>query len=500
MEAHWGMNGRVRAGAAVLMIAGCLAAATCYAPAAQPDTSAPSSSAARPQANSAPATPAAVTPASVTPAAATPAAATPAVAAPGAAAAAEPAVATDARLAGDEERTRLIVDLSRRITLGAFTLANPYRVVVDLPDVVFALPAEAGREGRGLISAYRFGLFAPGKARLVIDVSGPVTIDKAFVIDPVDGQPARLVVDLTKTDRESFMKSVAAPVRRAEDPPGLRAGIAAAEGDARPVIVIDPGHGGIDSGAVNTAAGINEKTVVLEIARTLRDKLDATGHYRTVMTREDDTFVPLGDRVRVARELQAKLFISLHADSLQRRGNDDVRGATVYTLSDKASDAEAQRLADDENRADLIAGLDLSEEPSDVAGILLDLAQRETKNFSAQFARTLGGAVAGAARMHKSPLKSAGFKVLKAPDVPSVLFELGYLSNKRDVDLMTSPEWRANVTAAMVTAIDAYFATQVAKPAATSISVGAASAGTDGAGANGIQGSGVQAQPAAIRP
>jgi N-acetylmuramoyl-L-alanine amidase len=201
--------------------------------------------------------------------------------------------------------------------------------------------------------------------------------------------------------------------------------------------------------------------------------------------------------------LQAKLFISLHADSLSRRGNDDVRGATVYTLSDKASDAEAQRLADDENRADLIAGLDLSEEPSDVAGILLDLAQRETKNFSAQFARTLGGAVAGAARMHKSPLKSAGFKVLKAPDVPSVLFELGYLSSKRDVDLMTSPEWRSNVTDAMVTAIDAYFSAQVAKPSATSISVGSAAAGAngvDGVTTNGMQGSGIQAQPAAIRP
>jgi N-acetylmuramoyl-L-alanine amidase len=471
------MKGRMQAGAAALAIAVIFAATMTYALPAQPDT---------------PAAPPPATPA-------TPVAASPAVEA---AAPSDPAVATDARLAGDEERTRLIVDLSRRITLGAFTLANPYRVVVDLPDVIFALPNEAGREGRGLVSAYRFGLFAPGKARLVMDVGAPVKIDKAFVLDPVDGQPARLVVDLVKTDRESFMKSVAAPVRRAEDPPGLRASLAA-NGDTRPVIVLDPGHGGIDSGAVNGAAGINEKTVVLDIARALRDKLEATGRYRTVMTREGDSFVPLGDRVRIARELQAKLFISLHADSLSRRGNDDVRGATVYTLSDKASDAEAQRLADDENRADLIAGLDLSEEPSDVAGILLDLAQRETKNFSAQFARTLGGAVAGAARMHKSPLKSAGFKVLKAPDVPSVLFELGYLSSKRDVDLMTSPEWRSNVTDAMVTAIDAYFSAQVAKPSATSISVGSAAAGangTDGVTTNGMQGSGIQAQPAAIRP
>lgn len=467
------MSGRMRTGAAMLAIAGFLAVATGSASAAQPDTpaAAPSASAAAPSSTEA-------------------------------AAPAEPAVATDARLVGDEERTRLVLDLSHRITLGAFTLADPYRVVVDLPDVIFTLPAEAGREGRGLVSAYRFGLFAPGKARLVIDVSAPVKIDKAFVLDPVDGQPARLVVDLVKTDRESFMKSVAAPVRRAEEPPGLRPGLAT-NGDNRPVIVLDPGHGGIDSGAVNTAAGISEKTVVLDIARALRDKLEATGRYRIVLTRDDDTFVPLGDRVRIAREQQAKLFISLHADSLSRRGNDDVRGATVYTLSDKASDAEAQRLADDENKADMIAGLDLSEEPNDVAGILLDLAQRETKNFSAQFARTLGGAVAGAARMHKSPLKSAGFKVLKAPDVPSVLFELGYLSSKRDLELMTSPEWRANVTDAMVAAIDAYFATQVAKPAAAPISVGAVAADpatADGAAAAGVRGGSVQAQPAAIRP
>ncbi|WP_246519964.1 N-acetylmuramoyl-L-alanine amidase [Ancylobacter lacus] len=368
---------------------------------------------------------------------------------------ASPAVATDARLAGDGERTRLVMDLSRPVALGAFTLADPYRVVVDIPDVAFALPASAGREGRGLVSAYRFGLFAPGKARLVIDLTGPVKIDKAFVIDPIDGQPARLVVDLVKTDRVSFMKSVAAPVQRAQAVPALAPPTVGPD-DGRPVIVLDPGHGGVDSGAVNATASINEKDVVLQIARTLRTKLMATGRYRIVMTRESDTFVPLGDRVKIARDHQAQLFISLHADSLAARTG-EVRGATVYTLSDRASDAEAQRLADDENRADMIAGLDLSEEPTDVAGILLDLAQRETKNFSAQFARTLVSGVDGVARMHKSPIKSAGFKVLKAPDVPSVLFELGYLSSTKDLELMTSDAWQSKVTDAMVTAINAYF-------------------------------------------
>ncbi|MFK8251648.1 N-acetylmuramoyl-L-alanine amidase [Ancylobacter terrae] len=398
-----------------------------------------------------------------------------------------PAVATDARLVGDEERTRLVIDLSRPVDLGAFTLADPYRVIVDIPNVIFTLKKSSGEEGRGLVSAYRFGLFAPGKGRVVIDARAPVLIDKAFVLDPIDGQPARLVVDLVKTDRETFLKSVAAPVRRAMAPPAP----VADAGDPRPLIVLDPGHGGIDSGAVNASAGMLEKDVVLEIARIARTKLEKTGRYRVMLTREGDTFVPLGDRIRLARDNRAALFISLHADSLSARDG-DVRGATVYTLSDKASDAEAQRLADEENKADLIAGLDLSEEPSDVAGILFDLAQRETRNFSSHFARTLVGQVSASARMHKSPLKSAGFKVLKAPDVPSVLFELGYMSSKKDLELMTSDGWRAKVTDAMVEAIDAYVISTQGPGAVEAIS---ATGSIDA-----IRGTAASAVPAAIRP
>lgn len=409
-----------------------------------------------------------------------------------ASAASPPVVATDARLAGDGERTRLVIDLSRSVPLGAFTLADPYRVVIDVPDVVFTLPASAGQEGRGLVSAYRFGLFAPGKARIVMDVSGPVTIDKAFVLEPMDGQPARLVVDLVKTDRATFLKTVAAPVRRLQEA-AIPKPEAVDPGDTRPVIVLDPGHGGIDPGAVNPAFSITEKELTLKIAAMLGSKLNASGHYRAILTRDGDTYVSLGQRVRIARENGARLFISLHADSLSARDG-DVRGATVYTLSDRASDAEAQRLVDNENKADMIAGLDLSEEPADVAGILFDLAQRETRNFSAQFARSLANNVAEAARMHKAPLKSAGFKVLKAPDVPSVLFELGYLSSTKDLELMTSSDWQSKVTDAMVTAIEAYFAAQKPAdtlPVAMPASLGGATAdAADGAGRG----------PAAIRP
>src|SRR6202030_778805 len=212
--------------------------------------------------------------------------------------------------------------------------------------------------------------------------------------------------------------------------------------DARPVVVIDPGHGGIDTGTHAPSTGELEKHIVLEFSTMLRDKLEKTGKYRVVMTRTDDTFVELAERVRFARLRQAQLFISIHCDALAR-GDGEAEGATVYTLSDQASDAEAQRLADAENRADVIAGVNLAAEPNDIADILIDLAQRETKAFSAQFARALVNELRSTAHLHKHPLKSAGFRVLKAPDVPSVLVELGYVSNKGDLEHLVSENWRS---------------------------------------------------------
>jgi N-acetylmuramoyl-L-alanine amidase len=373
-------------------------------------------------------------------------------------------VALDARLAGDDKRTRLVFDLTRKLDLRAFVLSDPYRVIVDLPEVMFDLPAAAGREGRGLVSAFRYGLFAPGKTRIVIDAKGPVAIDKAYVLAEQDDQPARLVIDLVKSDRESFIKT-AALQRNAGivasipvDPRTLRD--VPAPRDGKPVIVIDPGHGGLDTGAVSTG-GEEEKALVLAVALKLRDRLEKSGRYRVVLTRSDDTFIPLGERVAIARAHKAALFISIHADSISRKEG-DVRGATVYTVSERASDAEAARLAETENRADLIAGIDLKDATDDVAEILFELAHRETKNFSAHFARTLVGQIKAAARLHPQPLKSAGFKVLKAPDIPSVLLELGYLSSKEDAKLLASDAWRDKVSESMGAAIDSFFATKVA--------------------------------------
>jgi N-acetylmuramoyl-L-alanine amidase len=371
-------------------------------------------------------------------------------------------IASDTRLGGDDQLTRFVMDFSRKVEVRAFTLADPYRVVIDLPQVTFKLPPRTGEQGRGLVKAFRFGLVMPGGSRIVLDLSKPVRVDKAFVLDAAEGQPARLVLDLAATDRDSFLRTLALehkPPRAAESRNDRSE--PATNGDARPIVGPDPGHGGNDQGTRAGGGDITEKAIVLEFALLLRDQLERAGKYRVVMTRTDDTFVALSERVKLARSLPAALLVSIHADAL-RRGEGEAQGATVYTLSETASDAEAARLAETENRADVIAGIDLSHEPDDVADILIDLAQRETKTFSMQFAKTAVTELRNVARLHKHPLKSAGFKVLKAPDVPSVLIELGYVSSKDDLKQLTSGAWRTRTAASLVQAIDTFFSTRLA--------------------------------------
>jgi N-acetylmuramoyl-L-alanine amidase len=381
-------------------------------------------------------------------------------------------VASDARLAGDARQTRFVLDLDKPIQFRAFALADPYRVIVDIPQVSFKLPAGTGVAGRGLVKAFRYGLVMPGGSRIVFDLTGPARIANSYVLEAANDQPPRLVLELEEVDRTAFVQSLAP-----ENHPELRASIAEANAavvpamaaivsrplpppaDARPLIVIDPGHGGIDNGT--QAGGEMEKNLVLGFGLALRDRIEKSGKYRVVMTRDDDTFIPLNDRVKVARNQSAALFVSIHADALPRREG-DAQGATIYTLSDKASDAEAERLAEAENKSDAIGGVNLTDEPTDVADILIDLAQRETRTFSNRFARLLMGEMKTTVRMHKHPLKSAGFRVLKAPDVPSVLVELGYVSNKGDLEHLVSENWRTRTVGSMSQAIDAFFAKRLA--------------------------------------
>ncbi|UPJ66288.1 N-acetylmuramoyl-L-alanine amidase [Bradyrhizobium sp. 191] len=379
-------------------------------------------------------------------------------------------VASAARLAGDGKQTRFILDLDRTVTFRTATLADPFRVVVDVPQVNFQLPAGTGSGGRGLIKAFRYGLVMPGGSRIVFDLTGPAKIANSYVVEAANGQPARLVLELEEIERAAFVASLPPENRPelrpaiAEAPPATVPAKATADAtqqktDDRPVVVIDPGHGGIDNGT--QSGGESEKNLVLAFGLALRDKLEKAGKYRVVMTRDDDTFIPLSDRTKIARNQKAALFVSIHADALPR-AEGDAQGATIYTLSDKASDAEAQRLADAENRADAIAGFNLAEEPNDVADILIDLTQRETRTFSNRFARLLMGEMKATVRMHKHPLKSAGFRVLKAPDVPSVLVEIGYVSNKGDLEHLVSEGWRSRAVGSMAQAIDGFLTKRMA--------------------------------------
>jgi N-acetylmuramoyl-L-alanine amidase len=388
-----------------------------------------------------------------------------------------PAIATDARLAGDAKQTRFVLDLDKTIQYRAFTLGDPYRVVVDIPQVDFRLPVGTGTAGRGLVKAFRYGLVMPGGSRIVFDLTGPAKIANSYVLDAANGQPSRLVLEIEEIDRTAFNQAAAA-----ESKPDLRPAVAgvntaaptdtstsappkpASPPDLRPVVVIDPGHGGLDNGT-RSGGDVMEKDLVLGFGLALRDRIEKSGKYRVVMTRSDDTFIPLNDRVKIARNQSAALFVSIHADALPRREG-DAQGATIYTLSDKASDAEAERLAEDENKADAIGGVNLTEEPTDVADILIDLAQRETRTFSNRFARLLMGEMKNTVRMHKHPLKSAGFRVLKAPDVPSVLVELGYVSNKGDLEHLVSENWRSKTVGSMAKAIDVFLAKRLANAGA----------------------------------
>ncbi|MDJ1156708.1 N-acetylmuramoyl-L-alanine amidase [Chelatococcus sp. SYSU_G07232] len=375
-------------------------------------------------------------------------------------AAALPTVAVAVETAIEAKSARLTFTLSRPVEAKAFLLERPDRVIVDLPEVNFQLPPDAGRQRRGLVSSFRYGLFAPGRSRIVIDLAEPALVARAASTE--DGAVASLTIELTRTDRATYRKAALKPTAEPAEAPAAAPPSAVpvdAAAAAKPLIVLDPGHGGVDPGA-SGPGGVVEKDVVFAFAQRLRNKLEATGRYRILMTRDTDTFISLGRRVRIARDAKADLFVSIHADTLS--DNPDVRGATVYTGSDFASDAEAARLADKENRADQIAGVEAQEDAEDVVGILLDLTKRETRAFSTDFARKLVASLQSAVKLNKNPHRSAGFQVLKAPDVPSILLELGYLSSAKDADLLTSESWRDRSTEALTAAIDRYFSTRLA--------------------------------------
>ncbi len=359
------------------------------------------------------------------------------------------------RIGKHPDKTRFVVELSESADYSIFTLADPYRVVIDLPELTWNPASAAKTPEGGAINSFRFGLFRPGNFRLVLDLSGPATVDRDFLLPPSQGSGYRLVVDLKRVTRAAFMRGVksrmaAVPKVRTPRPvvakPARRA-------DNKKVVIIDAGHGGVDPGTIGVT-GRREKDITLAFARELRDRMQRTGRYHVVMTRDRDIFVRLRDRVAKGRSSGGDLFISVHADSIKNR---KVRGATVYSLSEKSSDAEAEALANKENRSDIIAGIDLTGESDEVTSILIDLAQRESMNYSATFANTLVPYLRKQAKVRKNAHRFAGFVVLKAPDVPSVLIELGYLSNRQDEKFLSSRRSRGGMVKAIIAAVDHYF-------------------------------------------
>lgn len=377
--------------------------------------------------------------------------------------------ATALRLIGDERRSRLTVVLDRVAPFTTYALANPYRIVVDLPGVSFSLPAKSVPPA-GLILAARHGLVTGDVARIVLETRGPVRIDAANVIR-LPGRPqARLDIDLVETEAASFREvpppepsPVAGPERARPAPLARPRPASPGRSDppprrGPPVIVLDPGHGGVDPGA--RAAEFFEKDVVLSVARHLQRALAERKRYQVHLTRTSDVYIPLDQRVEVSRERSADLFISLHADSLGgTRFAQTVRGASVYTLSEKASNEEAQALADKENASDLVAGVPAAADSGDrqVKGILIDLIRRENADFSTAFQQRLLPHMQRAIGLAREPARSAAFRVLKQTEIPAVLVELGYMSNRQDARLLASRDWQRKVAVAIAAAIDEYF-------------------------------------------
>ena len=369
---------------------------------------------------------------------------------------AAPVSALTFRMAGDELRTRVVVMFDEKPDVKPILFAKPHRLVLELSETRFGFD-EKSLTPRGLVSSVRYGLAGAGRSRLILSLIGPFKLENMNVIKNENAPGYRMMVDIVASSDREFADDLAA-----QNSKGSASSAQAAEDkknreQQQPAkkftIMLDAGHGGIDSGAEGVT-GLKEKDVTLAFARDLRDRLEKEKDFQVFMTRDEDVFLRLGERVRLARQHEADLFISIHADSVPQHY---IRGATVYTISDKASDSVARAMAERENRSDEFAGI-VPEDLPEVTDILLDLTRRETHGFSLKFADKVVKSLEGEISLINNPHRFAGFQVLRAPDVPSVLVEMGYLSNKEDETLITDPAWRQLFAERLVVAIK-HFAT-----------------------------------------
>lgn len=353
--------------------------------------------------------------------------------------------------------TRFVMDVDQKVAFSHMILPNPYRVVVDLPEVEWVVK-DLGEVSKGHVSGFRYGHFREGVSRLVLDLKGPGRVAKIFTLPPNGGKNYRLVVDIEKVSSADFeakrgQKPSETIVKSASlSSPSLQA---RKKKDKR-IITVDAGHGGVDPGTISVI-GVKEKNIVLQMAKAIKRELEKRKGYEVQLTRDRDIYIPHRQRYGKARKAGADLFMSVHADAIK---NPKVRGATVYTLSERASDQEAEALARKENRSDLIAGLDLAEGyDAEVTSILIDLAQRESMNYSARFASYLVPELKQRVKVRNNSHRFANFLVLKAPDVPSVLMEIGYMSNRQDSKMLASKKGRQKISSAVAHAIVNYFST-----------------------------------------
>jgi N-acetylmuramoyl-L-alanine amidase len=358
-------------------------------------------------------------------------------------------IAYAARLVGDDARARLLIEFSAKPDFTIRYLANPNRIVIDLKQTKFGFPRE-DLSPRGFLTDIRYGTMAQGRSRIVLSVDGSAVLEDRQVQLLEDGR-YRLVLDMAITEQSEFDAVMAEQTWDISKPSSKGGRVTEAKPD-KFIVVLDAGHGGIDGGAEGRNGAI-EKLVTLDFVLALKDELKDNENIKLILTREDDRFLSLSSRVRLAQQVEADLFVSVHADSIRQRS---LRGASVYTLSQKASDQFTASLAEAENRTDVLAGLHIDDASDEVTGILIDLAQRETKVFSDQVAERIVGDFEGQVRLLNNPHRRAGFRVLQAPDVPSVLIELGFLSNLTDEKLLSDAVWRKKATQLLAKSINEY--------------------------------------------
>ena len=357
---------------------------------------------------------------------------------------------------------RIVLESDSEFEYKAFLLSSPSRLVVDTYGIDVSPKIENQITKNNIIASGRIGTIESNGRRIVFDLAKPAIIKKAFVLKPQSNFGWRFVIDMSVATEREFNKKVGtsyaftstdSPKSYVSRSSSKSSNKAKSKESGKKIIVLDPGHGGKDPGAIGYS-GMYEKNITLAMGKELKKMLEDTGRYKVYLTRSTDIFIPLRDRVKISRKHKADLFISLHADSTKNRS---AKGLSVYTLSEKASDKEAEALAERENKADVIDGLNLVEHSKEVSDILINLAQRETMNRSSEFATFMVQEMRSAAKLVNDTHRFAGFAVLKAPDVPSVLLEMGYLSNRTEERLLKQQSYRRKLAKATTRAVNRYF-------------------------------------------